>query len=156
MINAISEIILSQDMPESLDATLFRFAKEQDKTIDGIETHEEQVSIIQKISLDTQRQALVKTATNLRKYRKTIVKMKHLYETYETNRLHQASKKGIGGMRKVLLYDRNIKMATRIHEKAKANSLFSAVGAGHLFGKKGVLKLLKSQGATVKPIKMNK
>ena len=153
-VNAISEIILSRDMPESLDMALFTFAKEQEKTIEGIETAEEQVEILNKISLEKQSQALVKAATNLKSYRQSILKMMSMYESFETNRLHKVAKKGIGGMRKVMLYDRNIKMADRIHAFANERTIFSAIGAGHLLGKKGVLKLLKEKGAKVSPIKM--
>lgn len=153
-INAISEVILSQDMPESLDVALFTFAKEQEKRIEGIETPEEQLEIFKKLSLEKQTQTLVKAATDIPKYRKSIVKMRELYETFETKLLHKVAKKGIGGMRKVLLYDRNFKMADRIHLHALRHSFFGAIGAGHLFGEKGVLKLLKAKGATVTPIKM--
>ncbi len=153
-INAISEIILSKDMPESLDMALFTFAKEQEKTIEGIETAQEQVEILNKLALKTQTQALVNAATNLSSYRKSILKMMEIYESFETNRLHKVAKKGIGGMRKVLLYDRNVKMADRIHAFAIDRTFFGAIGGGHLFGKKGVLKLLKAKGVVVSPIKM--
>ncbi len=153
-INAISEIILSKDMPESLDMALFTFAKEQEKTIEGIETAQEQVAVLNKLSIETQVQALVKAATNISSYRKSILKMMELYENFETNRLHKVAKKGIGGMRKVLLYDRNEIMAERIDAFAKDRSIFSAIGGGHLFGKKGVLKLLKEKGVVISPIKM--
>ncbi|MGB0863917.1 MAG: TraB/GumN family protein [Saprospiraceae bacterium] len=33
-------------------------------------------------------------------------------------------------------------------------TLFCAIGAGHLSGKKGVLKLLKDKGYKVKPVKL--
>lgn len=153
-VNAISEIILSKDMPESLDMALFTFAKEQEKTIEGIETSEEQVEILNKLSLKKQTKSLVDAATNLKSYRQSILKMMWMYENFETERLHKVAKKGIGGMRKVLLYDRNFKMADRIDGFAKKRTIFSAIGAGHLFGKKGVLKLLKEKGAKVTPIPM--
>jgi uncharacterized protein YbaP (TraB family) len=55
-------------------------------------------------------------------------------------------------MRKLLLYERNTIMAERFAEIARQESLFCAVGAGHLSGKKGLLRLLKKEGFKVRPI----
>jgi uncharacterized protein YbaP (TraB family) len=46
-------------------------------------------------------------------------------------------------------------MANRIAEFTNQHTIFAAIGAGHLGGKKGVLRLLKKKGFTVKPIKMS-
>lgn len=156
LMNAIEASIQSSDMPDSLDMMLYQFAKENDKIIEGIETVEEQVSIFQRLPIKTQAQSLVKAATNLKKYRAYSARLFANYENFETKRLHKIAKKGIGNMRKILLYDRNIIMADRIDQFANDRSIFAAIGAGHLFGKKGVLKLLKDDGAKISPIKMKK
>ncbi len=51
-----------------------------------------------------------------------------------------------------LLYDRNARWIPKIQEFTKTKSCFIAVGAGHLGGEKGVIKLLKNAGYTVTPI----
>ena len=61
-------------------------------------------------------------------------------------------KKTAGSMRDALLYDRNIIMADRIEELGSQSSLFAAIGAGHLGGKKGVLRLLKQKGCEIIPV----
>jgi uncharacterized protein YbaP (TraB family) len=43
-------------------------------------------------------------------------------------------------------------MAERIIKLSADQSLFTAIGAGHLAGKKGVLRLLKKAGLKVVPI----
>jgi uncharacterized protein YbaP (TraB family) len=43
-------------------------------------------------------------------------------------------------------------MADKIAEIISKKSLFAAIGAGHLGGKKGVLYLLKKKGFLLKPI----
>lgn len=53
---------------------------------------------------------------------------------------------------KVLLYDRNIIMANAIDSLAKKGSLFAAIGALHLPGKKGVIEKLRKMGYTVTPV----
>ena len=55
-------------------------------------------------------------------------------------------------MRKVLLYDRNQTMVHQFMEFAQYNSIFAAVGAGHLAGAKGMLRLLKQKGYQVRPV----
>jgi len=45
-------------------------------------------------------------------------------------------------------------MTDRIIELAIKQPLFCAIGAGHLAGKSGILRLLKQQGLTIKPINL--
>ncbi|MBC7525312.1 MAG: TraB/GumN family protein [Flavobacterium sp.] len=52
----------------------------------------------------------------------------------------------------VMITNRNVIMARSIDSLAKTGSLFSAIGAAHLSGKKGVIQLLKDKGYTVLPI----
>ncbi len=51
-----------------------------------------------------------------------------------------------------MLYKRNIIMTQSIDSIAKKGSLFAAIGAAHLPGKKGVIELLRQKGYTVKPV----
>ncbi len=78
--------------------------------------------------------------------------MMRRYADGEIQALYQSAKKDAKGMRKILLYRRNKLMAKRFGEIARTQSLFCAVGAGHLAGGKGMLRLLKKAGFKVKPI----
>lgn len=51
-----------------------------------------------------------------------------------------------------MLYKRNVIMTHSIDSIAKKGSLFAAIGAAHLPGKKGVIELLRQKGYTVKPV----
>lgn len=53
---------------------------------------------------------------------------------------------------KTLLYDRNEVMVHSIDSIAKTGSLFAAVGAAHLPGKRGIIEMLRAKGYTVKPV----
>lgn len=53
---------------------------------------------------------------------------------------------------KALLYDRNIVMVKSIDSLARTGSLFAAVGAAHLPGKKGIIEMLRKKGYTVNPV----
>jgi uncharacterized protein YbaP (TraB family) len=50
---------------------------------------------------------------------------------------------------------RNNKWIAQIPEMMQNQSLFIAVGAGHLIGKDGLIKSLKAQGYNVKPLATN-
>ena len=53
---------------------------------------------------------------------------------------------------KALLYDRNTVMVKSIDSLAQKGSLFAAVGAAHLPGKKGIIEMLRKKGYTVTPV----
>lgn len=53
---------------------------------------------------------------------------------------------------KALLYDRNVVMVKSIDSLAKKGSLFAAVGAAHLPGKKGIIEALRKLGYSVNPV----
>lgn len=53
---------------------------------------------------------------------------------------------------KAMLFDRNEVMAKSMDSIMKTGSLFAAVGAAHLPGKKGMIEVLRKKGYTVTPI----
>lgn len=53
---------------------------------------------------------------------------------------------------KAMLFDRNIEMVKNMDSIMKTGSLFSAIGAAHLPGPKGVIELLRAKGYKVTPI----
>jgi len=61
----------------------------------------------------------------------------------------------MGKLRKMMIDDRNFIMADRIAKMTSQQTAFVAVGAGHLGGKKGVLRLLKLKDIKLKPISTN-
>ena len=81
--------------------------------------------------------------------------MMNHYLNGHIDKLYLSGKKSLGVWRKTLLKDRNIKMASRLEEMSKLESIFCAVGAGHLSGKHGVLRLLKRAGAKISPVKLS-
>ena len=150
--NVLSERILSADMPHSLDMHLFQFAKEQEKITLGIETYQEQLDILKKIPIDFQIKSLLWAGKNFKRFRKQLLTTTKVYESANINKIYKAAHKSSKGLRKLLLFDRNVIMADRIAAMAKEQGIFCAIGAGHLGGKKGVIRLLKQAGLKVKPV----
>ncbi len=148
----ISEAVLSKDMPFSLDESLWRYAKEKEKTLLGLETYQQQIEIIQNLPIEVQIKSLVDIARNFKKFRKQLLEMTESYAEADLQKLYQEARKNARGMRKILLYNRNVVMAEKIRDIMQEQSLCAAIGAGHLGGKRGVLRLLKGMGYRVKPV----
>ncbi|MEZ4954179.1 MAG: TraB/GumN family protein [Saprospiraceae bacterium] len=148
----IGSQLLGKEMPQSLDEYLWHFAKSNDKNLRGIETFEEQMEVLEKIPLQMQVKMLLGLSSNINSFRKHTLHLAELYQNGEFQRLSKSVKKNAKGLRKLLLYHRNEVMAERIFESVKTERLFAAIGAGHLGGGKGVIRLLKKKGLTLKPI----
>ena len=150
--NMMAEVILSNDRLKSLDETLFLFAKEKNKILLGIETFEEQLEIMSKIPIENQVKNLLKSFKSAKQFRKQVLKLAALYEKADIQQLYKSTKKSSGSERKLLLYDRNKIMADRIANMMGEQTIVCAIGAAHLAGKKGVLRLLKQKGLKIKPM----
>jgi uncharacterized protein len=149
IVNLVNEGILARDMPVPLDQHLWDFAQEEGLTILGIETLEEQMQTLRRIPLEMQLQSLLSLGRNLKRYRHQILRLAEVYASGDIYKLHQAAKRSASGLRGPLLYDRNVIMADRITAWSESQSMFCAVGAGHLAGGKGLIRLLKQRGFRV-------
>ncbi|MDZ4683146.1 MAG: TraB/GumN family protein [Saprospiraceae bacterium] len=153
LIGTVSSLILSKDMPLSLDEHLWETAKAWEKQTIGIETLQEQLAIVGKIPIEAHVKNLAQIAVNFPRYRHQTLKMAEWYASGNLAQLHRASVKGQGSLKRLLLYDRNAIMADRIAAIAASQTTLFAVGAGHLTGKYGLVRLLKNQGFKLNPIR---
>ena len=149
----IDEQIFSQDRPFTLDRQLWSYAKSMEKEMLGIETYQEQIQIFQDIPIDYQVKILLAMSKNVRRHRKGLLRVADLYQQANLQQLYKSTVKGARGLKKLLIFDRNQLMANRIANLIAEQSVFCAIGAGHLPGAKGVLRLLKRKGFKVKPVK---
>jgi uncharacterized protein len=150
--NFLTESLLSKDRWLSLDETLWEFAKEKGKILRGIETFEEQLAVLEKMPLADQVKNLKDTMHDLSNFKKQLTKMADYYEHADIVKLYKSAKKSAKGSRKLLLYNRNAIMANRIMDLVQENSVCVAIGAGHLAGEKGVIRLLKKKGLVFKVV----
>lgn len=152
LVNLLTESILLKDAPQSLDETLWQFAKENAKKMLGIETIQEQMSILQNMDIDDQIKQVKDITRNFGRFRKKLLQMTALYESADIEALYDAAKRSVKGNRKLLIYDRNERMAHEIEQIHAQQSICVAAGAGHLAGKKGILRFLKLKGFDIQPI----
>jgi uncharacterized protein YbaP (TraB family) len=149
---ALLEALMRDEAPHSLDETLWKNARMLGKTTTGVETFAEQLLILEKITLEQHLQNLTWLVKNFNRQRRRVKKMLEWYRRGEIRQLYQAAKRDAKGLRRVLIYDRNALMAQRFAEIARREPLFCAVGAAHLAGQKGMLRLLKRAGFRVEPV----
>ncbi|MCS7075191.1 MAG: TraB/GumN family protein [Bacteroidia bacterium] len=145
----------ARDQP--LDKYLASLAKDAQKPIIGLETLQEQMQALDVISVEEQAKQLVKAikgAEKMKKNDKTMDELMKYYLAGDLTKLYQLSqKKDVKPeAQQALIIKRNLNMVDRIDARIKSTSVFIAVGALHLPGEQGILRLLERKGYTLKSI----
>jgi uncharacterized protein YbaP (TraB family) len=138
--------------PEQLFATM---AAEQNKTVEGLETVEQQMKVMDQIPYAEQAQMLVDYLLEPEKFNKETIDLLKQYKEGDLAAMEksmndpaQSYSKYLDGM----LLQRNRNWIPIIMKQSTENPIFIAVGAGHLAGEEGVISLLRKQGYTVSPL----
>jgi uncharacterized protein YbaP (TraB family) len=152
LISFMSSLIMEEDEQSILDSSLYQYAQTQGKRTFGVESKEEHIAILDKLSLDLEVKQLCAIIQHFSSFKRTHAKMMDHYIHGRIDKLYLNGKKSLGSWRKMLLKDRNFKISHRLVDLSKTESIFCAIGAGHLSGKYGVLRLLKLRGAKLKPV----
>ncbi|EDP69848.1 hypothetical protein FBALC1_09962 [Flavobacteriales bacterium ALC-1] len=139
---------------QSFETELMRIAKEQGEEINGLETIEDQLQVFNDIPYEAQAKDLVRSAKdNLAYDKKSFAKMLKIYKEENINAMldtmNDENFTSVAEHQDKLLDDRNKNWIPRIGEYAKEQPTFFGVGAGHLAGDNGVIKLLRKAGYTV-------
>lgn len=134
---------------------LMQTAITNQKKLGGLETIAEQMEILSK-SLGTD--AAIEMLNDLKRegYQST-KEMIALYKAQDVQGLYDYMKKSsymTDAVYNEMLTKRNRNWVMNIPQIIRNESVFFAVGAAHLSGDNGVLKLLKESGYTIKPIKI--
>jgi uncharacterized protein YbaP (TraB family) len=156
LINIISESVLYNSENLALDSVLWKYAEQNNKELFGLESIQDQFNILSAIPISYQVKSLLSIGKNPQSFRTKLVRMIDLYEKQDIDMLYRLSKRTLGKQRRLMIYERNAKMALRLaDELSSQQSTFCAVGAAHLSGKYGILALLKKRAFVVKPVFFN-
>jgi len=140
-----------------LDQALYRQALAGGKKIRGLETVDEQMSLFDSLTEQEQLGLLRDTLDNLADIERQLGDVQAAYLERDLQRLLTISKESMQGadaqlaerfMKKVI-DDRNHRMAQRMQAHLREGRYFIAVGALHLPGKEGLLRLLSERGYRV-------
>lgn len=145
---------VSCSLPDSYEGTITKLAQADDKEILGLETVEEQMKVVESMNSDSIARSVLTIAEDLDSFKRTFNQMLAVYKKQDLPTLYQLiiESPDYKDDLPTLLFDRNRKWVPIIAGMAKKQSTFIAVGAGHLWGDKGVIELLKHQGYKVDPV----
>ncbi len=152
MEQVILETMIRENSGQTMDFLLWSYARMCGKTLIGAESKDSQLYILRNFPKDAQFKNLKGIARNPAVYRKKVQDAKHAYFDQDIKKLADQSIKTLGKMKRILVYDRNVRIADAILQTMQNQTLTCAVGAGHLHGLKGVLRMLKKKGVLLKPV----
>ncbi len=141
--------------PAGVEEELLKIAKEDKKEIKGLETMQFQASVFDSIPYDLQAKELLNNIDSFSKYKNEFDEMLDLYKRQYLDSMQTMVSKSEFGTDKyddLLLNDRNKNWVKQLKEIMKKESVFVAVGAGHLTGEKGLINLLKKEGYKAEPL----
>ncbi len=146
-----TEMLQSARLP--LDLYLQEEAKEKNIEVVGLETFQDQIKAFNSIPLQLQADMLYNDLKDIEENGDITDDLIQLYTSENLDSLHKVSYETYGeDLGKILLTNRNEKMATKVGEMVRVQKVFVAIGAAHLPGKDGVIERLRQQGFSVKPI----
>ena len=143
---------------QSVESELMKVTKEQGEEVFGLEKMEDQMKVFDAIPYKTQAEELLKTAKgDLSNEKEKKKKMLVIYEDKDIEgmlrMMDDSDNKITSENQDVLLNNRNKNWIPIMIKTMKNKATFFGVGAGHLAGEEGVIKLLRKQGFKVEAVK---
>jgi len=143
---------------QSVESVLMKVTEEQNEEVFGLETIEDQMKVFDNISYEIQAEELVKMAKgDLEKDKDEMNKMMKIYQNRDIEgmlkMMDDSDNKITSDNQDVLLNNRNKNWIPIMIKTMKNKATFFGVGAGHLAGEEGVIKLLRKQGFKVEAVK---
>lgn len=155
IISAISQSILASDHNVSLDENLWNYAHDHDLKMTGLESVDEQVSLLHAISPELLYRQLKKMGARPAAIRRFTKRTLDCYVGGNPHLLYQLTRSSMHHLRKKIIFDRNRVMAERILSFDTSQRYFISIGAGHLSGPTGLISVLKKKGWTLCPIPLS-
>jgi len=143
---------------QSVEMELMKVTKAQNEEVYGLETIGDQLQVFDKIPYQDQVNELLKTAkSDLSKEKEEMKKIMDVYKTKDIEKMlvvmDESDNKVSADNKDVLLVNRNRNWIPVIEKVIKSTPTFFGVGAAHLAGDDGVIKLLRKQGYKVEAVK---
>lgn len=143
--------------PQSYEMSLEKIAKTEELEIIGLETVEEQVSFFDKLSMSDQVNMIMKALRSEEDGELETRKLIDIYLSQNVDEIYNYTvEAGMSSptFEEDFLNKRNKDWIAPIQKIIRKNKAFIAVGAAHLGGPQGIIKLLKTEGYTLTPVKL--
>jgi uncharacterized protein YbaP (TraB family) len=140
-----------------IDFLIVEMAKKTGKPIMGLETYAFQDSLLKSIPMATQATWLLDFCKENEKTKNDFMALQKAYDDQSCSELYRLTLETapeFAYLKEALLDNRNQKWANFLLGHMKTESYFVAVGAGHLSGEKGLIKLLTQAGYTLTPMQI--
>ena len=156
----IFQLILQNELPNYLQSQEIKMeemlATKKKKTTIGLETIESQLTLFDSLPVNSQINLIM---TELADVSNVLTNFKLTQENYlmqDVDKIHEELMKDIQDpyFNFKFIDERNASWIEKIKKLTANQSILFAVGAGHLGGEKGVLKLLEKEGFTISPIQL--
>jgi uncharacterized protein YbaP (TraB family) len=139
---------------ESYEQTMVAMAKQQKKDIRGLEKIEDQMGVFDKIPDSVEAKMILDMIKQMPEQKKQFAQMVDAYKKEDLRSLSNAMSESPEwkGFEDIMLSNRNKNWIPVMEGAMKESTTLFAVGAGHLYGKEGVINLLRKAGYTVTPV----
>ena len=139
---------------ESYEQTMVAMAKQQKKDIKGLEKIEDQMAVFDKIPDSVEAKMILDMIKNMPEQKAQFAQMVAAYKKEDLKSLSNAMSESPEwkGFEDIMLTNRNKNWIPVMETAMKESTTLFAVGAGHLYGKEGVINLLRQAGYTVTPV----
>jgi uncharacterized protein len=142
----------------AMEQLILEEAKKSRKRVEGLETMSYQASIFDSIPYKLQAEQLLKYVKDEGSKTQADKQFEEMVDAYKDQDIEKLGAfinedDGLGGYGDLLLYNRNRNWVQKLKTIMPEKSVIIAVGAGHLAGENGVIKLLRKEGYIVKPVK---
>lgn len=137
----------------SVEEEVMQLAKAGEKEIKGLETMAFQASLFDSIPYEKQAEELLSAIDSMEKSKAYFGLMLSAYKMQRLDEIEKITLNpefGFEDNRDMLLDNRNKNWVVQLKEIMKNKPVFTAVGAGHLIGKAGLIALLRAAGYTVR------
>ncbi|MEO6136926.1 MAG: TraB/GumN family protein [Ginsengibacter sp.] len=148
--------MMSCSSPSGVEQELLKIIKENKKEVNGLETMQFQASVFDSIPYEWQAKELMKSIDSFAVAKNEFDRMLKIYKSQELDSMTAMfveNEFGADEFSKYLLDNRNKNWVNQLNKIMKNESVFVAVGAGHLVGDVGLINLLRKEGYTVEPLK---
>jgi len=141
---------------KSYEMELAAIAEQTEKEVDGLETSAYQMSLFDSIPLHAQADMLMASLEETPEGGADPLKaLTRVYTSGDIDAMYNMSigeEGGLANFEKLLLVNRNKNWIEPIKTQVAQRPTVFAVGAGHLGGPEGVVRLLRSEGLTLTPL----